>query len=109
MLYTQTAFSQAIFLMFENLDSWLTENYQNLPHHAVKVYLFGGCAMHLHTGTRTSNDVDAQLQSISLLKPIYTIEKAIQSVDFDDELGLPRSLDWDGGFNLSICAYRSRL
>lgn len=102
MLYTQTAFSQAIFLMFENLDSWLKENYQNLPHHAVKVYLFGGCAMHLHTGTRTSNDVDAQLQSISILQPIHTIEKAIQSVDFDDESGLPRSLDWDGGFNLSI-------
>lgn len=101
MSYTRTAFSQAIFQMFENLDSWLAKNYSELPDQAVSVYLFGGCAMHLHTNTRTSNDVDAELLSISRLK-VATLQNAIQSVDFDDENGFPRSLDWDGGFNLSF-------
>ena len=89
MLYTNTAFSQAIFKMFEDLDSWLRKNYSNLPHNAISVYLFGGCAMHLHTGVRTSNDVDAYLKSIPQLKQTYELEKAIQAVDFDDE-SLPK-------------------
>ncbi|MEM8718369.1 MAG: DUF6036 family nucleotidyltransferase [Cyanobacteria bacterium P01_G01_bin.39] len=104
MLYTHTAFSQAILEMFENLDSYLSQSYSNLPENAVSVYIFGGCAMHMHTGTRTSNDVDAELQSVKELKPVNSIEKAIQSVDFDDEDGFPRSLDWDGGFSPSIAS-----
>ncbi|WP_019503376.1 DUF6036 family nucleotidyltransferase [Pleurocapsa sp. PCC 7319] len=101
MPYTQTAFSKAIFEMFENLDSWLTHKYSELPERAVAVYLFGGCAMHLHTQARTSNDVDAELLSIPQLQ-LSTLKQAIQSVDFDDENGFPRSLDWDGGFDLSF-------
>ncbi len=104
MLYTHTAFSQAILEMFENLDSYLSCNYSNLPENAVSVYIFGGCAMHMHTGTRTSNDVDAELQSVKELKPVNAIKQAIQSVDFDDEEGFPRSLDWDGGFSPSIAS-----
>lgn len=111
MPYTQTAFSQAIFQMFDNLDEWLTEQYPNLPHHAVTIYIFGGCAMHLHTGARTSNDVDAELLSTQGLK-VSTLKKAIQSVNFEDENGLPRSLDWDAGFSLSFApidpAYEER-
>ncbi len=57
MSYTETSFSQAIFQMFENLDSFLVENYTDLPNNteAIKVYLFGGCAVHLHTGSRATN------------------------------------------------------
>jgi hypothetical protein len=102
MPYTQTAFSQAIFKMFDNLDFWLAKNYADLPNNSLTVYIFGGCALHLHTGVRTSNDVDAELKSIPQLKPIHTLEKVIQSVDFDDEQGFPRSLDWDGAFQPSI-------
>ncbi len=36
--------------------------------------------------------------------PVNSIEQAIQSVDFDDEDGFPRSLDWDGGFSASIAS-----
>jgi hypothetical protein len=102
MPYTETPFSQAIFQMFDNLDSWLEENYDNLPNEAVKVYLFGGCAMHLHINNRTSNDLDAELQSIQELKPIKNIEAAIQSVDFDDENEIPCILDFDGNFSPTI-------
>ena len=112
MPYTNTAFSQAIFTMFDNLDFWLVESYHDLPPNAVKVYLFGGCAVHLHTGIRSSNDVDAEIHSIKMLKPISVLQKAIQSVNFEDENGFPRSLDWDSGFNLSFApidpAYEER-
>lgn len=104
MPYTNTAFSQAILDMFENLDSYLSHSYSNLPENAVSVYIFGGCAMHMHTGTRTSNDVDAELKSVPELMPINTVKQAIQAVDFDDEDGLPQSLVWDGGFSPSIAS-----
>ena len=96
MPYTHTAFSQAIFQMFENLDSWLTENHPNLPHHAVQVYLFGGCAVHLHTGDRTSNDVDAELKK---LDDLAFREIVIKPVFFIDEQGWRKSLFFDGNFD----------
>jgi hypothetical protein len=101
MLYTQTAFSQAIFKMFDNLDDWLTEQYTDLPDNAISVYLFGGCAMHLHTGARTSNDVDAELRKI---KKLTLQEIAIKPVVYRDEKGLPKSLFFDGNFDTSIAS-----
>ena len=101
MLYTETSFSQAIFQMFENLDFWLAENYQNLPPNAVKVYLFGGCAVHLHTGSRTSNDVDAELKKLDHLA---FPEITIKPVFFRNERGLRKSLFFDGNFDTSLAS-----
>jgi len=101
MIYNHTAFSQAIFQMFENLDSWLSENYNDLPHNAVKVYLFGGCAIHLHTGARTSNDVDAELKKLhNLTFP----EIVIKPVFFKDEKGFRKGLFFDGNFDTSLAS-----
>lgn len=102
MLYTQTNFSQAIFKMFEDLDSYLERSYDDLPDEAVKVYLFGGCAIHLHIGSRASNDIDAELQIIPELKPLDNLESAIKAVSFDDEEGDYCMLDFDGNFNPTI-------
>lgn len=99
---TDTLFSQAIFQMFENLDIYLEKKYDNLPHEAVKVYLFGGCAIHLHIGNRASNDIDSELEPIQKLKPVSTLETAIKSVGFDDEEGDYCMLDFDGNFNPTI-------
>lgn len=102
MPYIQTPFSQAIFQMFENLDIHLKKNYNDLPSEAVKVYLFGGCAVHLHIGNRASNDLDAELESIQKLKPLANLESAIKAVGFDDEEGDYCMLDFDGNFNPTI-------
>jgi hypothetical protein len=102
MPYTQTNFSQAIFRMFEDLDSYLEKSYDNLRDEAVKVYLFGGCAIHLHIGSRASNDIDAELQIIQELKPLDNLESAIKAVSFDDEEGDYCMLDFDGNFNPTI-------
>ena len=112
MPYIQTPFSQAIFQMFENLDTYLGKNYNELPDEAVKVYLFGGCAIHLHIGNRASNDVDAELEPIQKLKPVANLETAIKAVGFDDEEGDYCMLDFDGNFNPTIAPihpdYRER-
>jgi hypothetical protein len=102
MPYIQTPFSKAIFQMFENLDTYLQKNYNDLPDEAVKVYLFGGCAIHLHIGSRVSNDLDAELEPIQQLKPLITLESAIKAVGFDDEEGDYCMLDFDGNFNPTI-------
>jgi hypothetical protein len=102
MPYTQTHFSQAIFKMFEDLDSYLRRSRSNLPEEAVKVYLFGGCAIHLHIGSRVSNDIDAELQIIPELKSLGNLESAIKAVNFDDEEGDYCTLDFDGNFNPTI-------
>ncbi|WP_088242500.1 DUF6036 family nucleotidyltransferase [Calothrix rhizosoleniae] len=102
MPYIQTPFSQAIFKMFENLDSYLEKNYHNLASEAVKVYLFGGCAIHLHIGTRASNDVDADLQLIQRLNSVDILQYGIKAVSFDDEEGDYCTLDFDGNFNPTI-------
>ena len=99
---TETSFSQAIFQMFENLDTYLERNYNSLPDEAVDVYLFGGCAIHLHIGSRVSNDLDAELEPIQKLKPLTTLESAIKAVGFDDEDGNYCMLDFDGNFNPTI-------
>ncbi|WP_238568967.1 DUF6036 family nucleotidyltransferase [Xenococcus sp. PCC 7305] len=88
--------------MFENLDTYLDKNYNYLPQSAVKVYLFGGCAIHLHIGNRVSNDIDAELETISKLKPISILESAIKAVSFEDEEGDYCMLDFDGNFNPTI-------
>lgn len=102
MPYTETPFSQAILRMFENLDTYLEKNYKDLPQEAVKVYLFGGCAIHLHIGNRASNDIDAELETIPKLKPMANLEFAIKAVGFDDEEGDYCMLDFDGNFNPTI-------
>ncbi|GAB4539047.1 MAG: hypothetical protein Tsb0014_29120 [Pleurocapsa sp.] len=102
MPYTETPFSQAIFQMFENLDTYLERNYNDLPQEAVKVYLFGGCAIHLHIGSRVSNDLDAELELIQRLKPIATLEAAIKAVGFNNEEDDYCMLDFDGNFNPTI-------
>ncbi len=102
MSYIRTSFSQAVLQFFENLDSHLKQNHSELQERAVDAYIFGGCAVHMHIGTRTSDDVDAEIQTIPQLKHENLITKAIQSVEFDDEQGLPQRLMWDGGFKTSL-------
>lgn len=39
-----------------------------MPHGAVKAFIFGGCAFHIHTNARGSNDIDAEIQAIQQLQ-----------------------------------------
>ena len=107
MLYYNTPMSQAVLKIFENLDAWIKENYVNVPHDALKVYLFGGCAMCFYTNTRFTNDIDAELVAIDeklkdIRKHIQEHLMSIMTVDFEDEDGLACALDFDGRFNITL-------
>ncbi|MEL6579423.1 MAG: DUF6036 family nucleotidyltransferase [Cyanobacteria bacterium J06621_12] len=103
MPHTETPFSQAIFKMFDNLDSSLLKNNADLSNEgeAIRVYLFGGCAVHLHIGSRVTNDVDAELKKISKL-PID--ELLIKPVTFKNDQGLRKSLYLDRNFDKSLAS-----
>ena len=112
MNYIRTSFSQAVIEMFENADSRLKNDYPDLEENSVAAYLFGGSAVHMHIGSRTSDDVDADIQTKKPLKAYEVITKALTSVEYDDEEGLPRNIIWDGGFSTTLgavaCDYEDR-
>ncbi len=89
-------------------------NHQYLPHGAVKVFIFGGCAFHIHTNARGSNDIDAEIQSISQLKKedIFLFLEN-NDIEYLDHNNLETNLEFDSGFNTSLASidpdYRERV
>ncbi len=98
-LYTRTRLAQAVFGMFTDLEGRLMQCYQNLPAGAVKAYLFGGCGVHMHTNSRPSADVDAELEWSALLKPEDIV---LHAVEYEDEQGLPQLVEFDQRFNKDL-------
>jgi hypothetical protein len=72
-----------------------------LPAGSVKAYVFGGCAIHLYTNARGSNDLDAELEAAKKLN-IESVILDLDPVYFDDPQSGPSSLDWDTSFNTGI-------
>jgi hypothetical protein len=56
---TNTALGQALVSMFKSVEAELVQ--ENAAPGAVKVIVFGGCAVHLYTNHRISMDVDAEI------------------------------------------------
>lgn len=108
MLYTDTCFSQAIFKLFDGLDKRLKQAHPNLSDKAIKAYLFGGCAVHLYTGSRATNDVDVAFKGNTLLLK----EISINNTYFKNEEGLRKTLLFDKNFDISLApidpAYEDR-
>lgn len=63
-LSTSTAMGQALVSMFKSVEAELTS--ESAKSGAVKVMVFGGCAVHLYTNHRVSTDVDAEIYEASL-------------------------------------------
>lgn len=100
-LFTDTPIGKAIFQMFGNVAEWLDEHYDDLPAGAVKVYIFGGCAVYLYTKARGSSDVDAELEAAELLQEE---DITIDPVFFEDEDGEDAILEFDANFSTSLGA-----
>lgn len=80
-------------------------HHDHLPHGAIKVFLFGGCAFHIHTNSRGSNDIDAEIQAISYLNKqdiLFFLEK--NDVEYIDDHNLKTNLEFDSGFNTSLAS-----
>ena len=80
---------------FKALLKRLLANVNASPKEPISVYLAGGAAMHLYTGIRISDDVDAVF-SRKLLVPADT------QVLYRDSQGKPRSLYFDPNYNESF-------
>ncbi|RZG49069.1 DUF6036 family nucleotidyltransferase [Acinetobacter wuhouensis] len=104
-IFTHSPMSKAILKLFLELENYISTNHQNLPHGAVKAYIFGGCAFHIHTNARGSNDVDAEIQAIPLLKKediIIFLEQ--NDIEYIDENNLETNLEFDRGFNTALAS-----
>lgn len=63
-LYTDTPFSRAIVALFTELQAGIDLEYPALAAGQVKVYMFGGAAVHLYTQThQISKDVDVEFNT----------------------------------------------
>lgn len=102
MLYTDTPFSKAIFELFDGLAEQLIEHGYETPG-SCKAFIFGGCAMHLHTNIRTSSDLDAQLDGApEVQRQALSLIRQVVPVDFDDETKGPIVLVFDETFNPAL-------
>lgn len=104
-LYKDSPMTQAIFKLFYGLEDWLVEHHPNLEHGAVKCFIFGGCALHIHTNARGSNDLDAIIQACTLLKKedvYFYLEH--HDIEYLDENNLETNLEFDRGFNSALAS-----
>lgn len=96
-----TSMAAAILRLFGNLAEELSR--QNLPPGAVHAYIFGGCAIHLHTGHRSSTDVDAEFAYDNIHhNDVVLALKNTGEVYFEDPERGPSQLVIDSTFNTTL-------
>lgn len=60
-LHTDTPMGKAILELVDKLSEILAE--KGNPPGSCRAYIFGGCALHLHTKARGSSDLDVELEA----------------------------------------------
>ena len=104
-IYSNSPITIAILKLFQELENYILKNHKNLPHGAVKAFIFGGCAFHIHTNARGSNDIDAEIQAIQQLKKhdiVVFLEN--NDVEYLDDNNLETNLEFDRSFNTSLAS-----
>lgn len=81
--------ARAIFEMFDNLANFLED--RGAKPGSCKAYIFGGCALHLHTNARGSSDLDVELEAMDRISPNELV-LALDEVFFDDPETGPSSI-----------------
>ena len=104
-IYSNSPITIAILKLFQELENYILKNHKNLPNGAVKAFIFGGCAFHIHTNARGSNDIDAEIQAIQQLKKhdiVVFLEN--NDVEYLDDNNLETNLEFDRSFNTSLAS-----
>jgi len=98
MLHLETPLARAVRLLFDRALPLL----EGRSAGTVRIYVFGGCALHILTNARGSADIDAELKaSEQLLKEeIRAVYAAPEDYEQD---GLDLSVVFDQHFNNSLC------
>jgi hypothetical protein len=97
---TSTPLAQALISLLRGVAQELSE----YPGGAVKIIIFGGCAVHLYTGHRVSSDIDAEIfETISLSgHDAATLLAEFPEEFFDTDSGRTLELNWDLGFTTTL-------
>ncbi|WP_425929300.1 DUF6036 family nucleotidyltransferase [Pseudomonas sp. NyZ201] len=98
MLHLQTPLSQAIQRLFERAVPLV----EGMAPGTLKIYVFGGCALHILTNARGSADVDAEIQATERLLREEVKARFQAPEDYEDD-GQDLSVVFDQGFNNSLC------
>ncbi|WP_448106381.1 DUF6036 family nucleotidyltransferase [Pseudomonas azerbaijanoccidentalis] len=99
---TDTALGQALISMFKSVEAEL--ELENAGAGAVKIILFGGCAVHLYTHHRFSTDVDAEIYEANVPAGLHlqTMLAEIPEQFVDERSGRLMELNYDLQYNTSF-------
>ena len=99
---TNTALGQALISMFKSVEAEL--ELENAGPGAVKIILFGGCAVHLYTHHRVSTDVDAEIYEANVPEGLHlqTMLAEIPEQFVDERSGRLMELNYDLQYNTSF-------
>ncbi|WP_338584832.1 DUF6036 family nucleotidyltransferase [Pseudomonas sp. MAG733B] len=99
---TDTALGQALISMFKSVEAEL--ELESAGPGAVKIILFGGCAVHLYTHHRFSTDVDAEIYEANVPEGLHlqTMLAEIPEQFVDERSGRLMELNYDLQYNTSF-------
>jgi hypothetical protein len=101
-LNTSTALGQALVSMFKSVEVQLT--LEGAKSGALKIIVFGGCAVHLYTNHRVSTDVDAEIYEFNLPEDFHlqTLLAQVPELFVDEQSGRLMELNYDLQYNTSF-------
>jgi len=99
---TGTALGQAFVSMFKSVEADLV--LENARPGAVKIIVFGGCAVHLYTNHRVSTDVDAEIYEVNVPEGLHlqTILAQVPELFVEERSGRVMELNYDLQYNTSL-------
>lgn len=99
---SNTALGQALISMFKSVELELVGECAEPG--AVKVIVFGGCAVHLYTHHRVSTDVDAEIYYANLPQGLHlqTLLAEVPEHFVDEQSGRLMELNYDLQYNTSF-------
>ncbi|MAI37683.1 MAG: DUF6036 family nucleotidyltransferase [Alteromonas sp.] len=101
-LYLDTPLSKAVFELLKQLNDEIELQLTDTDKAGlVKVYIFGGCAVHMYTNARGSNDLDVEVEATEKLD-IHSLAVELDTVYFTDPVDGLSQLDLDDTFQIGI-------
>ncbi|SIO93452.1 DUF6036 family nucleotidyltransferase [Vibrio spartinae] len=100
-LHKNTPLAKAVFNILSEISNIAEDKYGALPSGTIRAFIFGGCAVHIYTNARGSNDLDVELEASRRLD-ISELIVELDDADYDDEDGTHRTLTFDDTFNPAI-------
>lgn len=101
-LFLDTPLSKAVFELLKQLNDEIESQIIDTDKAGlVTVYIFGGCAVHMYTNARGSNDLDVEVEAAEKLD-VDSLLVELDTVYFTDPVSGHSQLDLDDTFQIGI-------